>query len=91
MAACVQGAGRKGDSAEHKESRAPSPAGEALRLQPLPQGVPGPCQRYLIVIFFSCGDRSTHPGSVDLSVGERRSPEVHKNETYFIQLKYTLV
>lgn len=41
LCACVQGAGREGDAAKHKQSGASSPLGEAMRLQPLSQGVPG--------------------------------------------------
>jgi len=37
----LQAAGREDDAAKHKQGRASRAPGEALRLQPLPQGVPG--------------------------------------------------
>ena len=37
----LQAAGREDDATEHKQGRASRAPGEALRLQPLPQGVPG--------------------------------------------------
>jgi hypothetical protein len=36
-----QAARREDDAAEHKQGRPPGAPGEALRLQPAPQGVPG--------------------------------------------------